>query len=99
ADVDAVGGLANTLHAWDQWNVAHEAYQRAQALAPRAFTWHYLDAVVLQRLARHDEAATRLERALQLSPDYLPARVKLAEALVESGDLDRAEPLFAALQG
>jgi tetratricopeptide (TPR) repeat protein len=97
--VEAIGVLAKTLHAWDQWNAAHEAYRRAQALAPGAFAWHYLDAVVLQRLARHDEAVMRLERALELSPDYLPARVKLAESLVESGDLDRAGPLFEALQG
>jgi tetratricopeptide (TPR) repeat protein len=32
-----------------------------------------------------------------LSPDYLPARVRLAEARFESGDLDRSESLFAAL--
>src|SRR5262249_19074222 len=36
---------------------------------------------------------------LRLSPDYLPARVKLAESLLESGDPGRAESLFAALQG
>jgi tetratricopeptide (TPR) repeat protein len=97
-DVDAVGTLARTLHAWDQWNAAHEAYLRAQALAPRAAEWHYLDAVVLQRLARHDEAATHLEQSLRLSPDYLPARVKLAESLLESGDLDRAKSLFLGLR-
>jgi tetratricopeptide (TPR) repeat protein len=97
-DDGAVGVLAKTLHAWDQWDTAHQAYERAQALAPRTFDWFYLDAVVLQRLARHAEAARRLEDALQRSPDYLPARVKLAEELLESGDREHAEQLFGALQ-
>ena len=97
-DAGVVGALARTLHAWEQWGAAHETYARAQALAPPTFDWFYLDAVVLQRLARHGEAAQRLEDALQRSPGYLPARVKLAEALLESGDRDRAERLFDALQ-
>ena len=98
ADAEAVGALARMLHAWEQWSAAHEAYARAQALAPRTFAWQYLDALVLQRLARHAEAAAHLEQALGRSPDDLPARVKLAEALLESGNLDRAEPLFDALR-
>jgi tetratricopeptide (TPR) repeat protein len=57
----------------------------------------YLDAVVLQRLARHGDAASRLRQALAASPDYLPARVKLAESLLESGDLDESQHLFEAL--
>src|SRR5258707_11384130 len=36
-DAEAVGALARTLHAWEQWDAAHEAYARAQALAPRTF--------------------------------------------------------------
>ena len=35
-------------------------------LAPRAFEWRYLDAVVLQRLARHADAVTRLREVLSL---------------------------------
>src|SRR5262245_15943903 len=76
-DSAAVGALARTLHAWEQWNSAHEAYVRAQALAPNAFEWLYLDAIVLRRLARHAETASRLEQALRISPAYLPARVTL----------------------
>jgi protein O-GlcNAc transferase len=98
ADVDAVGTLARTLHAWDQWGAAHETYVRAQALAPRAVDWLYLDGVALQRLARHAEAAARFDEALRLAPDYVPARAKLAETLVDSGSLDRAGQLYDALR-
>jgi protein O-GlcNAc transferase len=96
-DAAAVGALARVLHAWEQWDAAHAAYARCQALAPRVFEWHYLDGVVLQRLARHSEAAARFRRALEVSPDYLPARVKLAEALFEAWDLDESFRLFDAL--
>jgi tetratricopeptide (TPR) repeat protein len=98
SDIAAVGALAKTLHAWEQWGAAHDTYARAQALAPRAFEWQYLDAVVLQRLARHAEAASRLDTAVQLSPSNVPARVKLAEALLEAGNLDRSAQLFEALR-
>jgi tetratricopeptide (TPR) repeat protein len=86
------------LHAWNQWGAAHDTYERAQALAPNAFEWRYLDGLALQRLARHAEAAVRFDEALQRSPDYLPAKVYLAESLFDSGSLDRAAPLFDALR-
>ena len=92
-----MGALGRWLHAWEQWESAHQAYARAQALDPRAFDWHYLDAVVLQRLARHGPAAARLEQALAVKPTYLPARVKLAETLFEAGDSHQSKSLFQKL--
>jgi tetratricopeptide (TPR) repeat protein len=96
-DASAVGAYGRMLHAWEQWEKAHQAYSRAQALAVRAFEWPYLDAVVLQRLARHEEAVARLEQAVALSPAYLPARVRLAEAQLDAGELDRSQRGFEAL--
>jgi len=96
-NADTVGALGRVLQAWEQWDGAHQAYARAQALAPRAFEWPYLDAVVLQRLARHAEAAARLREALAAAPGYLPARVKLAESLLEADDLDAGQRAFEAL--
>ncbi len=98
-DAAAVGALGRLLQAWEQWDSAHEVYRRAQALEPRAFEWHYLDAIVLQRLVRHGEAADRLRAALAANPAYLPARVKFAEALLEAGQLADSRRLFEALIG
>ena len=97
ADAGAAGALGRMLHAWEQWDSAHQAYERAAALAPSDFDWTYLDAVVLQRLARYDGAASALRRALAARPDYLAARLKLAEVLLEAGDLAQSEQLFAPL--
>ena len=96
-DAEAAGALGRALQAWEQWDAAHDAYMRAQALAPRTFEWHYLDAAVLQRLARPADAATQLEKALSASPDYLPARLKLAEARLDAGELAKSQQLFSAL--
>ena len=96
-DAKAAGDLGRVLHAWEQWDAARGAYARAQALAPAAFEWRYLDAVVLRRLARPDQAVTSLREALARAPDYLPAKLTLAEALLEAGDLDESRRLFEGL--
>lgn len=96
-DPAGVGALARVLHAWEQWDDAHAAYRRAQALRPAMFDWHYLDADVLLRQGRHAEAAEQLRLALGVSPDYLPARVKLAETLVKLAQFPESERLFEDL--
>jgi tetratricopeptide (TPR) repeat protein len=96
-DDEASGALGRQLHAWEQWEAAHDAYTRAATLAPSRFDWHYLDAIVLQRLARHRDAADALRRALAADSQYLPARVRLAEALLDSGGLQQSRPLFESL--
>jgi len=97
SDADAVGQLGRTLQAWEQWDAALAAYARAETLAPRAFAWPYLHALVLLRLARPAEAAVRLETALAIDPSSGPARLKLAEARLDAGDLDASQQLFAAM--
>lgn len=96
-DPAAAGELGRMLHAWEQWEAAHAAYARAATLAPASFDWPYLDAIVLQRLARHPEAAGALRRALAANSGYLPARVKLAEALLDAGELQESRKLFESL--
>jgi tetratricopeptide (TPR) repeat protein len=96
-DAAAAGALGRVLQAWEQWEAAHQSYERARALAPDAFEWPYLDAVVLQRLARQEDAVAALRTVLDRKPGYLPARVRLAEALLEAGQADLALPLFSAL--
>jgi tetratricopeptide (TPR) repeat protein len=96
-DARVVGTFAKTLHAWEMWEPAHQAYARLQQLEPKVFDWRYLDGVVLQRLARHADAAEQFRGALAIAKDYLPARIKLAEALFESGKVIESQPLFAAL--
>jgi tetratricopeptide (TPR) repeat protein len=97
ADPERVGTLARTLHAWELWEAAHQTYERLRRIDPRRRDWPYLHGVVLQRLARHEDAAAAFRAALTIDPSYLPARVKLAEALLEAGHLDESATLFTGL--
>jgi tetratricopeptide (TPR) repeat protein len=96
-DADAVGSLGRTLQAWEQWETAHEVYTRAISLAPASFEWQYLDAFVLERLARPQDAVAHLQQAVKIRPEYLAARVRLADALLSAGVLRESRTLFAAL--
>lgn len=97
ADAMVVGGLGITLQAWEQWEAAHAAYRRAQALAPEAADWRHLDGLVLQRQARHGEAAAAFEAALRAAPGLLAARAGLAESRFEQGELEKSREAYEAL--
>jgi tetratricopeptide (TPR) repeat protein len=97
SDPGTVAAFAKMLQAWEQWDGAHEAYARCQALSPAALDCLYLDGVVLRRLANLDEAAARFRQASTAAPDYLPARVALAETLFEAGTIDDSQRLFESL--
>ena len=96
-DATAVGGLGITLQAWEQWEAAHAAYQRAQDLAPEAPEWWHLDGLVLLRLARYGEAATAFDAALQRKADFVASLARLAESRFEAGSLDDSRRAYEAL--
>ena len=57
-DAAACGALGMTLQAWEQWETAHTAYERANRLSAQNADWLYLDGVVLQRMGRPAERAS-----------------------------------------
>ena len=87
-DAETCGALGMTLQAWEQWETAHTAYERATRLSAHNADWLYLDGVVLQRMGRPADASERFQRALTLAPESVPARARLAEALFDAGDLE-----------
>lgn len=96
-DSAAAGRLGMVLQSWEQWTAALTAYQRAQTLAPQTFDWWYLSGVVEARLGRPADAAKSFERASRLMPAYVPARLKLAESLFDSGNLAASARVYEAL--
>lgn len=80
----AWGRLAMTLHAHQFDEEAAAAYTEASRLAPGDFRWIYLRANVEE--ARDPAAAAALYRqAVELDPNYAPARIRLASALEKIG--------------
>ncbi len=84
------------LHAYDQLEPAAACYARARRLQPGAFEWAYLEGVVQARLGL-PAAAAAFADALKTQPRYLPARLKLAEALLATGDAASSATLFQAI--
>ena len=97
ADVEAVGRLAITLHAWEQWDGAAATYEVARRLASRDRRWWYLAGLLETARGRHGDALPLLERAAALAPGDLAGRLRVAEALLETGDLKGSEPLLLDL--
>jgi tetratricopeptide (TPR) repeat protein len=94
-DPARLGRLGMVLQAWEQWTAAADAYARARTLE-RRYEWNYLGGVVAARVAHHAEAAVLFREAVALSPSSTPARLKLADALLESGALDAAQREYAS---
>jgi tetratricopeptide (TPR) repeat protein len=92
-DATAVGRLGMVLHAHQQLGSARICYRRASLLDPKNFDWKYYLGVVSDGPA----AVEPLRAALKLR-DYLPAKLRLGEALVSSGDSAGARDVYRNLE-
>jgi tetratricopeptide (TPR) repeat protein len=80
-DPQAVGMLAMTLHAYQQYRAAALAYSRAHQLDPRKFDWLYLSGAARMELGDIDAARELLQSAAALEPGNLATQLRLAQAL------------------
>lgn len=98
ADADAVGALAMLLQAWEQFDVAAIAYQRAQALAPGNADWWYLGGLTDTARALPASAASQFARTSALAPDRSAlVSLRLADARLAAGADDQAAALYRDL--
>ncbi len=96
-DARAVGKLGMLLDLYNRSDAASVCYQRAHELEPRSFEWlYYWGSLLLKDKKRH-EAVPILTSGLQLRPDYLPAQLKLAESLLESGRSEEAGKIYETI--
>ena len=93
----ANGRLGMVLHAYSQLEGAEIAYRRAHQLAPSQFAWIYYLGQVQADQGNYDDAVKALREALNLNPDYLPARLKVAECLRSSAKWQESEILYRAI--
>ncbi len=92
--IDAWGRLGMVLLANQFRPEAAECFAQAERLADRDGRWPYLRALALQR-SDPETAVAELRRALDLGGDEVgPARLRLAELLLEQGRLEEADREF-----
>lgn len=93
-DAATNGKLAMVLDTYEQYSLAVVCYQRAHQLDPKSFEWAYDLGYVLFKEGRYPQAVEVLREALKIQPDYVPAKLKLAESLVSAHQLDAAAKLY-----
>ncbi len=96
-DADAVGRLAMTLHAWEEFESAAAAYARAQALAPSEVDWWYFGGMLASRRGMHAEAARQYRRALDCAPGNGLVALRYADAALDAGEFDAAGSIYEPL--
>jgi tetratricopeptide (TPR) repeat protein len=93
-DAAANGKLAMILDTYEQYSLAEICYQRAHLLDPKSFDWAYDLGYVLFKEGRYVQAVDALREALALRPDYVPAKLKLADSLFSARQTDAAGRLY-----
>ena len=91
------GKLGNQYLTHDLYTSADACYNNAIKLAPGHFPWAYYSAYLAQEDGNMQLALSRFKLALELDPEYLPARYRLAQVNLELNQLDEAYTLFHEL--
>ena len=92
-DAEANGRLGMLLQAFSQFESAENCYRRARILDPKRFQWAYYLGLTQSLDGKNEEASRNLADATRLDPQYLPARLKLAEVLLTLGRLDESQAI------
>ena len=75
-------------------DAALTTYQQAEALSPRDARWPYFQARLLMKQVEPEAALIKLQRALTLKPDHIPALMWQGTWLLNQGHLQPAEAAF-----
>jgi len=93
-DANQVLQLGMVLQAHAQFQAAAQCYSRAYSLGSKRFETPYFWGQALASMGDYRGAAERLRQALAIRPRSLPARLKLAEVLRESGESASSAELY-----
>jgi tetratricopeptide (TPR) repeat protein len=96
-DAEANGRMGMLLQAFSQFESAELCYQRARMLDPKRFQWAYYLGLTQSLDGKNAEASRTLQDATLLDPQYLPARMKLAEVLLTLGRLDESQRICESI--
>jgi tetratricopeptide (TPR) repeat protein len=96
-DPEANGRMGMLLQAFSQFESAELCYQRARILDPNRFQWAYYLGLTQSLDGKNDKASRALQDATRLDPQYLPARLKLAEVLLALARLDESQAICQSI--
>ncbi len=96
-DAAATGRLAMVLQAYQQFDLAEQCYRRAHAMDPKAFEWPYYLTVIEQLRGETRQAIEDAQAAVAIDSSSRPARMRLADALLQGGRIDESRKIYEAL--
>lgn len=89
-DAELVGRLGMILHAYDKFELAGACYERSHGLDPTEFRWLYYLGLVKQKLGEEKEAVAFFRKVVRAKPEFRPAQIRLAQALLSTGELQES---------
>lgn len=93
--ISGLAALSRLYHANGFYNEAIRCYEGLQRLEPGEARWPHLLASILGGFGRLDEALLLCQRATDLAPGYLPARLRLGDILLKAGRPTLAAKTYA----
>ncbi len=97
--LDGLKHLSALYHANGFFDQAIFIYQGLAQLEPTEARWPHLHATILAGFGLSDEALALWDTVTALTPDYLPARLRIGDIALKSNDLARATTAYEAAQG
>lgn len=97
ADAGAAGEAGMLLQAHQQHTLSVPFFERARSLEPNELRWEYYLGVAHASLGEHADAAARFRRCVEIDPNFVPARKRLAQANLEQERTEEGRDLFHAL--
>lgn len=89
--------LSRLYHANGDYDQAMQCYAVLRRLQPRNPRWPHFEASLLALYGRMDDAIPREAHAVELAPDYVPARLRLGDEYRKSGQWQEARATFNAV--
>jgi tetratricopeptide (TPR) repeat protein len=90
----AWGKLAMNLDVHDLKNEAMICYKKAAEMNPSDTRWQYYQAALLYERGATEECLKYFEKSINLKPEYVAARLRYGQALLELGRLEQAAHEF-----
>lgn len=97
APLDGLAELARLYHANGFFAEAAQCYAGLQKLDSGDARWYHLHATILAGYGDTTPALPLWERAVALAPDYLPARLRLADVYLKRNDFAAAAKEYRAI--
>ena len=91
------GRLGMVLHTYQELDLAEICYRRAHLLDPKTFAWAYYLAVVEQIHGETAQAIADARAAVRLDSTSRPARMRLADSLLQAKEYKESRELYQKL--